>query len=190
ARAAGASGEEDIILDDVLPRNTFRLQELEILHQIAHGEICWITLTVVAILLAQLESSNIGNRQNLAAIAAALEDSTNQRLMFPGESAEKYRYLMPLFRSKRAFDRTGKVGRRIFESHVARQTVTLCGDATANLFFNTGRTIGQILYRKINLCSWHDVLLPVELTGCRLNLSTNETRNSRREFQKNRSGNA
>ena len=81
---------------NLLSRQTFLLQELEVLHQIANGEICRITLPVIAKLLAGLECGNVGNRQLLAAIAASLEDGANQVLVLPGEAAKQNGYPIPL----------------------------------------------------------------------------------------------
>ena len=57
ARAAGAGGEEDVVVEDLLAGHAFLLQQLQIPHQIADGEISRIALAVVAELLAGLESA-------------------------------------------------------------------------------------------------------------------------------------
>ncbi len=93
ARAAGAGGEENVVIQNLVARHPFFLQELEILHQVAHGEISRIALAVVAELFAGLEGGDIGHGQFFAAVAAALKDGANQIFVLPGEAAEQNRDL-------------------------------------------------------------------------------------------------
>ena len=97
ARPARTRRKEDIVIQNLPAREAFFLQELEILHQVADGEVRGIALPVVAELLAGLKAGDVRHGQLFATIAAALEDGANQVLMFPGEAAEKNRYLIALF---------------------------------------------------------------------------------------------
>ena len=72
-------------------RQPFFLQKLQVLHQIADGEIGRITLAVVAELFAGLEGGDVGNRQLFAAVATTLKDGTDQVLMLPGKAAKQNR---------------------------------------------------------------------------------------------------
>ena len=89
ARAARSRGKEDVVVENLLPRNAFFFQKLQILHQIADGEVGRIALAVVAKFLARLERRHIGHRQLFAAISAALEHGADQVLMLPRESAKQ-----------------------------------------------------------------------------------------------------
>src|SRR5438046_5960549 len=71
AWSARSRGEEDVVVQNLLARNTFLLQKLEILHQISDSKICRIALAVVAVLFAGLKGGDVRHRQLLAAIAAA-----------------------------------------------------------------------------------------------------------------------
>ena len=105
ARAAGARGEEDVVIEDVLARDAFLFEELQILHQVADREISRIALPVVAEFLAELEGRHVGHRQLFAAITAALEDGANQVLMLPGEAAKQNGDPAALFGREGALDR-------------------------------------------------------------------------------------
>jgi len=56
------------------------------LHQIADREVRGIALPVVAVLLAQLKSRDVRNRQDLATITTTLKDSLDNPLVLPGEA--------------------------------------------------------------------------------------------------------
>jgi hypothetical protein len=79
---------------------------LEVLHQIADGEVRRIALAVVAVLLADLEGRHVRHGQLLTAIPAALEDGANQVLMLPGEAAKQDCSAGTLVARKSAFNRT------------------------------------------------------------------------------------
>jgi hypothetical protein len=101
ARTAGTSGEKDVVIENLLARQAFFLQKLEILHQIAYGEVGRIALAVIAELLTGLKCGHVGHRQLLAAVAATLEDRANQVLVLPGKASKQNRDAVPLFRGER-----------------------------------------------------------------------------------------
>ncbi len=109
ARAAGTGSEENIVIQNVLARNAFLFQKLEILHQISHREICWVALPVVTEFLTRLECRHVGYRQLLAAISTALEHGANQIFVLPGKSPEQDCHLAAFFSSKCALHRTVEV---------------------------------------------------------------------------------
>jgi len=104
--ARRTSGKENVVIQNVLARNTFFLHELQILHQIADGEIRRIALAVVAELLPGLEGGDIRHRQLLAAVTLALEDSANQVFVLPGEASKQNCGTGPLVSRERPFHRT------------------------------------------------------------------------------------
>ncbi len=91
AWAARTSGEEDEVVQNLLPRQALFLEELEILHQVADGEIGRIALAIITELLAGLESSHVRHGQFLAAVTASLENGADQILVLPGKAAEQNR---------------------------------------------------------------------------------------------------
>ena len=109
ARTAGAGREEDVVVENLLAREPFLLEELEILHQIAHGKVGRVALPVVAEFLAGLEGRNVGHRKLLAAISAALKDGAYQIFMLPGEPSEQNRRMRALLGREGALDGTVKV---------------------------------------------------------------------------------
>src|ERR1700722_2658337 len=109
AWTAGTRGEEDEVVQDIFPRHPFLFQKLKVLHEIAHGEVSRITLTVVAELLAGLEGRDVGNRKLLAAVATSLKHSTDQVLMLPGKTAKQNRDVITLLGCERPLNRTVKM---------------------------------------------------------------------------------
>src|ERR1700751_43115 len=63
ARAAKTSREEDVVVQNLLARHAFFFEELQVLDEIANRKISRITLTVVAEILASLESRNVRHRK-------------------------------------------------------------------------------------------------------------------------------
>jgi len=110
ARSAGTGGEENVVVEDVLARNAFLFEELEILDQIADREIGGIALPVVAIFLAELERGHVGHGQLFATVTAALEDRANEVLMLPGKAAKQDRHPAALFSGEGALDRLVEMG--------------------------------------------------------------------------------
>ena len=109
AWTAGTRGEENEVVQNLFARKPFLLQKLKVLHQIADGEVGWITLAVVAELLAGLEGRDVRNRQLLAAVATTLKDSTDQVLVLPGKAAKQNRDLITLLGCKRPLNRAVKM---------------------------------------------------------------------------------
>ena len=89
AGAAGAGREEDVAVDDFLLGNALLFQRLQILHQVADGEVSGIALAVVAVLLARLERLDVRGGNGFGAIAEAFEGAVDQFLVLPGQAAEK-----------------------------------------------------------------------------------------------------
>src|SRR5262249_1272600 len=110
AGAAGASREEDVVVEDLLAGEPFLLEELQILKQIADRGIGRIALAVVAKFFARLEPGDVGDGELLAAIAAALEDGADQVFVLPGEAAEQDGDVLALLCREGTFDRAMKVG--------------------------------------------------------------------------------
>jgi hypothetical protein len=81
-------------------RETLGLQRPQESDEVADCKVGRIALAVIAILLANLESSDVGVEQHLAAIAAAREHGFNEALMFPSEPSEKNGDPVTLFRSE------------------------------------------------------------------------------------------
>src|SRR5205085_8937485 len=106
AGAAGAGGEEDVTIDDFLLRYTLLFQALQVLHQVAHGEISGIALAVVAVLLSGLEGAYIGRGDSFGAIAQTFERAVHQLLVLPGQTAEQQRGIRTLIRGKGLLDRS------------------------------------------------------------------------------------
>src|ERR1022692_4341446 len=132
------------------------LQALEVLHQIANREVRGIALAVVAIFLAQLKRRDVGHRQNLAVISAALKHRLDHALVFPGQAAEKNGYLVAFFRGEGLLGRATKVmhGAAV-EAHHAGQAGAFLGQFLLNLFFGLGLRTRQFIYREINASHRH-----------------------------------
>ena len=93
-------------------------RRLQILHQVADGEVGGIALAVVAVLLARLERLDVRGGNGFGAVAEAFEGAVHQLLVLPGQSAEEEGGLgalvlgeVPLFGTLEvmdlAFDHTG-----------------------------------------------------------------------------------
>ena len=104
AGPAGAGGEEDVAVDDLLLGQALLFQALGKLHQVADGEVGGIALAVVAVLLAQLESLLVGHRDRLALVAEAFQRAVDQLFVLPGEAAEKNGGVVALGFGKGALD--------------------------------------------------------------------------------------
>ncbi len=89
AGSAGAGGEEDVAVDDFLLGEALLFQALEILHQVADGEVGGIALAVVAVFLAGLEGPDVGRGHGFGAVAEAFQGAMDQLFVLPGEAAEE-----------------------------------------------------------------------------------------------------
>ena len=133
-------------------------QALQILHQIAHGEIRGIALPVVAVFLAELERRDIGHGQDVAAISAAFEDRLDDRLVLPRQATKQDGHLIALFGGKRPLDRALEVtDRATVEAHHAGQPRTLLRQLALNLFL--GWRTSQFIQRKIDVSHRHGNVL-------------------------------
>src|SRR5262249_40193391 len=110
ARPAGARGEENIIVEDVLARDSFFLATLEVLNQIADREIGRIGGALVAVFVTDRKGGHVGAWQRFAAVAAALEDGADQVLVLPVDPAKEDGDFAALFSRKGALHRTVEVG--------------------------------------------------------------------------------
>ena len=162
ARSAGAGGKEDVIVDDLLLGEAARrLQRLQVLHQIADGEVGRIALAVVAVLFAQLKGRDVRHRHNLATISAAFEDGLDHAFMLPGQAAEKDGNLAALLGAERPLDRTLEMtDRAAIQAHHAGQPGTLLRQLALNLFF--GLRTRQFVNREIDASDWHRKFLFLE----------------------------
>ena len=104
AGPTGSGGEEDEVIENLLASQAFFLEELQVLHEVADGEIRRIALTIVAKLLARLEGSDVGDGEFLATVAAALEDGTDQVFVLPSEAAEQDGDVLALLRCEGTLD--------------------------------------------------------------------------------------
>ena len=89
ARSAGAGGEEDVAVDDFLLGQALLFQALQILHQVADGEVSGVALAVVAVFLAGLKGADVGGRHGFGDVAEAFERAMDQLFVLPGEAAEE-----------------------------------------------------------------------------------------------------
>src|ERR1019366_5356076 len=89
AGSAGAGGEENVAVDDLLLGNALLFQGLQVLDQVADGEVGGIALSVVAVLFAGLERLYVRRGNGFGAIAEALQGAVHQLFVFPGESTEE-----------------------------------------------------------------------------------------------------
>ena len=97
AGTAGAGREEDVAVDDFLLGEPLLFEALQILHQVADGEIGRIALAVVAVLLAGLERVHVGRGHGFGAVAQSFEGAMHQLFVFPGQAAEEQRGAAALF---------------------------------------------------------------------------------------------
>ena len=138
-------------------RHPARFQALQVLHQVAHGEVRGIALAVVAVLLAQLEGRDVGHRQNVAAISAAFKHRLDHPLVFPGQATEEDGHLVALFRGEGLFDGAMKVAdRAAVQAHHACQARTFLRQLPLNLLF--GLRTRQFIYGKIDASHGHSNL--------------------------------
>ena len=105
ARPAGAGGEEHVAVDDFLLGQPLLFQALQILHQVADGEIGRVALAVVAVLLAGLEGLHVGSGHGLGTVAQAFERAMHQLFVLPGQTAEQQRGMGALFLGERLLHR-------------------------------------------------------------------------------------
>ena len=69
--------------------NSLLFERLEILDQVADGEVGRVALTVVAVLLARLEGFDVGGGNGFGAVAETLEGAVNQLFVLPGQTTEE-----------------------------------------------------------------------------------------------------
>jgi hypothetical protein len=104
ARPARARGNEHVFVDDFLVRHSLLLESLEELHEISDREIRRVALSVVAVLLAELERGDIRHGDDLTLVAESFPRALDQALVAPRESAEKHGGVRPVGARKGALD--------------------------------------------------------------------------------------
>ena len=109
ARPARPRGEEDVTVEDLLPGEPLRLETLQVLHEVADGEVGRVALPVVAELLSRLEGRDVGGRDHLDVIAEPLERAVDEILVLPRQPSEEDRRLRPLRLREGTFDGTVEV---------------------------------------------------------------------------------
>ena len=135
ARSARASRKEDVVVDDILARESLGFEALQVFDQVPDHEIGRIALTVVAELFPELESSDVRRRQQLNLVAGRLKHRSNQPLVLPGQAAKEDRDAVALGRRERPFNRTMKV-RALAVLMTAFKPTPFLLDASLNLLLN------------------------------------------------------
>ena len=137
ARAAGAGGEEDVIIDDLLARLSLLFQLLQVADQVADGKVSRIALAVVAELLARLKVRDHRGRNVLAAIAAAVEDGLDHLFVLPGEPAKEDGYVIAFRASEGALHRLLELA-HARQSGLRAKARTFGIDAGLDFYFEVG----------------------------------------------------
>jgi hypothetical protein len=115
---------------------------LQVLHEIANGEIRRIALAVVSVLLAQLEGSDIWHRNNFAAVPAAFEHSLDEPFVFPSETAKQDGDFPALLSRKRPLHGTPEMAQPgIVQIELLREPLTLGGETALQLLFGLNVSI-------------------------------------------------
>ncbi len=149
ARAAGACCEEDVIVDDLLLRQSLLFEALQVAHQIADGEIRRVALAIISKFFPCLKIGHDGRRNIFTAIAAAMKDRLNHLLVLPSKAAEKDRDIVTFARREGAFDRLLKLA-HARQSRLRAEPRTFRIDTGLNLYFKIGLD---------DFCCWHMPLL-------------------------------
>ena len=89
AGAAGAGGEENVTVNDLLLGQALLFQASGQTAQGCHGEVRGVALAVVAVFLAELEGVLVGDRQGFALVAETFQSAVDKLFMLPGEAAEE-----------------------------------------------------------------------------------------------------
>ncbi len=134
AGSAGAGGEEDVVVDDLLAGLSLLLQILQVAHQVADGEVGGIALAVVAVLFAGLEVGDYWRGDVLATVAAAVEDGLDHFFVLPGKSPEEDRDVIALRTSEGALHRFLELA-HARQSGLRPQARSLRIDAGLDLYF-------------------------------------------------------
>ena len=89
ARAAGARGKEHVIIENFLARLARSFEGLQVLHEVADGEVGRIALAVVAILFPELETGDIGHRHAFTVVTRAEKYGADQLFVLPGKPPKR-----------------------------------------------------------------------------------------------------
>ncbi len=145
ARSAGAGGEEHVAVDDFLLGEALLFQALQILHQVADGEIGRVALAVVAVLFAGLEGFHVGSGHGFGAVAQSFERAMHQLFVFPGQTAEQQRGAAALFRGEGLLHRLLEVMRLALDKAGFRfQARALFAQALLDDVFDRGADLDQV----------------------------------------------
>jgi len=144
ARAAGAGGEKDIAVDDVLARHSLLFQALKVLDQVSDGEIRGIALAVISELLAGLERGHVRSGDDLAFISAAFENGLDESFMLPRQTAEQDGDVVTLLGAEGPLHRFLEV-LKLHQSCLNHQPRALGAKSLENIGFACGRHIDSLL---------------------------------------------
>src|SRR5215472_16264360 len=148
-RPAGAGGEEDVAVDDFLLRDALLFEALQVLDQVADGEVGGVALAVVAVLLAGLKGFDVGSRYGFGAVAQAFEGAVHQLLVLPGEAAEEQRGVGALVGGEGALGGLLEVmDLALDESGFALQSRTLFSQASLDGVLNGGTDLHKVGSRR------------------------------------------
>ena len=144
ARSAGAGGEEDVAVDDFLLGQSLLFQALQILHQVADGEVSRVALAVVAVFLAGLKRAHVGRGHGFGDVTEAFERAVHELLVLPGEAAEQQSGPAALFLGERVLDRPFELMRLAFhQAGFALQARALFRQALLDDIFDAGVDLHQ-----------------------------------------------
>ena len=88
ARATCAGRQEDVLIDDLLGAQTFLVaQAAKLLHQVAHGEICGVTLCLVAELFSVSQRLVVGDFHDARVVTNPLQRRRDELVVGQGEAA-------------------------------------------------------------------------------------------------------
>jgi hypothetical protein len=99
---------------------------------VSHHEVGGIALSVVAVLLAELETRDIRGRQKRDFVSDRFEGGANQPFVLPGEATKKNRDTVALRRGERSLDRTPKMRRHLTPTHLLFEPPPLGRDPLVN----------------------------------------------------------
>jgi hypothetical protein len=110
---------------------------LQELHKVADGEISRIALTVIPVLLSELECSNIWHGHNLAPITAAFENRLDQPFVFPRKATKKDGDFTTLLSGKRPLHWALKMaGARVLQIELLGEPRPFGGDPPLQFLFS------------------------------------------------------
>ena len=144
AWSAGARREEHVAVDDFLLGQPLLFQALQILHQVADGEVSRVALAVVAIFLAGLKRAHVGRGHGFGDVTETFERAMHQLFVLPGEAAEQQGGPAALFLGERMLDRAFELMRlALHHAGFAFQARALFSQALLDDVFDAGIDLDQ-----------------------------------------------